>query len=217
MIMEQITDDHINQFEQMLLSLDWSGAEALFSKFKGQMQPLQELERLILPALERIGEGWEEGRVSLSQVYMSGKMCEELVDAFLPPSDPARIINPPMAIAVLDDYHLLGMRLVYSALRASGYELLRYGHQDVDNLVNRVQADKIQILLVSVLMLRSALQVQELRAQLDEVGCQVKLVVGGAPFRLDANLWREVGADATADTAAASVAVIQQLVTEMTS
>ena len=41
------------------------------------------MEKLVVPALERIGAGWEQGRVALSQVYMSGRICEELVDTLL--------------------------------------------------------------------------------------------------------------------------------------
>jgi hypothetical protein len=103
---------------------------------------------------------WERGEVSLSQVYMSGRMCEEMVDAILPSSDPHRVDQPPMAIAVLDDYHLLGKRMVYSVLRASGYELKDYGTVDGDALVSRVVRDGIVVLLISVLdaPLRAAYQ-----------------------------------------------------------
>jgi len=55
-----------------------------------------------------------------------------------PAADPERTGLPPMAIAVLEDYHFLGQRLVYSALRASGYSLANYGHCEVDDLVARV-------------------------------------------------------------------------------
>ncbi len=56
-----------------------------------------------------------------------------------------------MAIAVLDDYHLLGKRMVYSVLRASGYELTDYGTVDGDALVGHVVRDGIVVLLISVL------------------------------------------------------------------
>ncbi len=38
----------------------------------------------------------------------------------------------------------------------------------------------------------------DLRRQLQERGLTVVIVVGGAPFRFDDDLWKEVGADATA-------------------
>ena len=37
-----------------------------------------------MEALERIGDGWEEGQLSLSQVYMSGVICEEMIEKYIP-------------------------------------------------------------------------------------------------------------------------------------
>ncbi|MDZ7777050.1 MAG: hypothetical protein U5L09_16260 [Bacteroidales bacterium] len=53
-----------------------------------------------------------------------------------------------------------------------------------------VHKEKIKILLLSVLMLPSALHVKDLKQKLNGTG--VKIVVGGAPFRFDENLWKEV-------------------------
>jgi methanogenic corrinoid protein MtbC1 len=172
---------------------------------------LDVVERLVVPSLERIGDLWERGEVSLAHVYMSGRLCEELVDAILPPSDPRRVDQPPMAIAVLDDYRLLGKRMVYSVLRASGYELKDDGTLDGDALVSWVVRDGIVVLLISVLMLPSALHIKRVRELLDRAGCRPLILVGGAPFRFDTELWREVGADAMADTAAEGVAVVRKL------
>lgn len=49
------------------------------------------------------------------------------------------------------------------------------------------------MLMLSVLMLRSALDVSRVRAGLRAGGRGVVLVVGGAPFRLDPGLAAEVG------------------------
>ncbi len=65
-----------------------------------------------------------------------------------------------MAIAVLDDYQPLGKRMVYSVLRASGYELKDYGTVDGDVLVSRVVRDDIVVSLISALMLPSALYIK---------------------------------------------------------
>ena len=132
------------------------------------------IENIVLPALERIGKGWEEGRVSLAQVYMSGRICEEVIDRILPPSHPQRKDQPPMAIVVLEDHHLLGKKIIYSALRASGYELLNYGQMDVETVVRNVKTDGIEILLISVLMLPSALKVKQLRNALEREGLNTK-------------------------------------------
>ena len=41
------------------------------------------IDDLVVPALEKIGLSWEQGRVSLSQVYMAGRICEKAVEKSL--------------------------------------------------------------------------------------------------------------------------------------
>ena len=78
-------------FERALLSLDRVTAKRIIEAADSDSTPLQLAERLVTPALERIGKAWEQGRVALSQVYMSGRICEELVNTLLPDSSLDRI------------------------------------------------------------------------------------------------------------------------------
>ena len=208
------TESQLAEMELALLALDRVAVKRLLREVGAGAAPLQRVEGLIVPVLERIGAGWEAGSVALSQVYMSGRLCEELVDSVLPPGDASRKDFPPMAIAVLEDYHLLGLRIVYSALRASGFSLLNYGRIDLEPLVARVKADEIRILLISTLMLPAALRVKDLKARLIAEGCRPRLIVGGAPFRFDDRLWLDVGADAVGGTAAEAVAAVVRLARE---
>lgn len=205
-----------HEFERALLSLDRSMAMALLTESRAGLSPIQLVEMLVVPALERIGVGWEEGRVALSQVYMGGRICEELVDTILPPADPNRTVDPKVAIAVIEDHHRLGKRVVYSALRASGFELLDYGHGvHVDDLVDRVLRDGVRILLISALMLRSALRVRDVRYRLHKSGSDVRIVVGGAPFSLDDQLWIDVQADAVGRNAIDAVRIVTRIMGEL--
>lgn len=200
------------QLETALLSVDRLAVSDILTRPYPGFDAYQLVERLVVPALEKIGDGWEKGQYSLSQVYMSGRICEEAVDAILPADDQARRSQPKMAIVVLDDYHLLGKRIVYSMLRASGFELANFGRMDMKALAERVRQERIEILLISVLMLPSALRVKHLREELDQAGYPVKIVVGGAPFRFDPQLWREVRADATGANAAEAVEIINRMI-----
>lgn len=205
----------INPFADALEKLDRIGAERVFNEALAQLPPIQTIEQVVVPAMARIGSAWERGEVALSQIYMSGRICEELVDRVLPPSDPDRKHQPRSAIVVLSDYHLLGKRIVYSVMRASGFELFDYGRMDVDELVERALADKIRVLLISVLMLPSALKVREVCARLKAAGAPVKVAVGGAPFLFDAKLWQEVGADAMGANATDAITIVQRWMEEM--
>lgn len=207
--------DHLTasmDFQQALLAADrvrlWQTVAGLE---KDPAKAREFVERSVVPALAHMGEEWEAGRIALSQVYMGGRLCEELVDALLPPASPVRKHQPRMAIAVLEDYHFLGKRIVYASLRASGWELEDYGRVEAEGLVALVQRDRIEVLLISTLMLASALRIRQVRSGLERAGQQVRLVVGGAPFRFDAQLWSEVGADATSASAAGVLPILDQL------
>ncbi len=202
-------DALIRPFRESLETLDRVGAERIFQQALSLMRPIEAIEKIVAPALQQIGSAWEDGTVALSQVYMSGRFCEELVDRVLPPSDPDRKHQPRSAIVVLSDHHMLGKRIVYSLLRASGFELFDYGRMDVDELVRRVLTDNIRVLLISVLILPSALRVREVSTALKAAQAQVRILVGGAPFRFDSRMWQEVGADAMGDTASDAVRIVQ--------
>jgi methanogenic corrinoid protein MtbC1 len=164
--------------------------------------------------LEEIGRRWERGGTALAQVYMSSRICEELMARFLPPSSPERLRQPKLGIALLDDYHALGKIIVCAALRASGWDLHDYGRMTAPELAEKVIENQTGILLVSTLMLRSALQIKELRDRLTAAGSPAKIIVGGAPFRFDPELWLEVGADATGNDAAEAVRAVARCMEE---
>ncbi len=197
-------------FEQALLALDRLAARRLLTEPEGDESVIQRIEHIMVPALERIGRAWETGSIALSQVYMSGRICEDLVDGLLQESGQPRKDQPRMAVAVLEDYHLLGKRMVYSTLRASGFALKDYGRMEAEALARKVVEDEIELLLISALMLPSALRVEKVRDLLDRSGSRIQIVAGGAPFRIDPKLGREVGADAVGNSAADAVAIIER-------
>ena len=162
--------------------------------------------------MENIGTKWEDGKVALSQVYMAGKICEEIVDELIPQTNTKRIGDPNLAIVVYKDFHMLGKRIVYTFLRASGYEVLDLGQENsIENLIQNIKKENIEILLISVLMLNSALNVKELISKMRDEGLTTKVVVGGAPFRFDKNLYKEIGADDFGTNASEVLKIIKRL------
>ncbi|MCJ7716567.1 MAG: B12-binding domain-containing protein [Anaerolineales bacterium] len=75
---------HREKLEAALLAVDRQTVMDVLTFPHSDLTTEQSLEELVVPVLERIGEGWETGEYSLSQVYMSGKICEDLIDNILP-------------------------------------------------------------------------------------------------------------------------------------
>ncbi|EFO79955.1 cobalamin B12-binding domain protein [Oscillochloris trichoides DG-6] len=212
---ESLSPQATDEFLQALLASDRFAVRRIITNYADLTGPFSVIEQLIVPSLEQIGHAWDKGEISLAQVYMSGRICEEMIETILPPASSQRINQPPIAVAVLDDYHMLGKRMITSALRASGYEIHDYGRVDVDRLVKYVITDKIAIVLISVLMLPSALEVLQIRQRLDRVGLHPFIVVGGAPFRFDAQLWQEIGADAMGRSTSDAVTIVSKLLKDL--
>ena len=206
---ETVMQDIIDNFVESLLSLDRLAVKLEMDRQVRRVPPIQFVEQVVGTALELIGDRWQAGSLALSQVYMAGRICEELVDEILPPADPVRKNQPRLAVCVLMDHHRLGKNITYSLLRASGYELSDYGRVEVDELVKRVNNDRIEILLISTLMLPSALKIRQVRESLSEP--VPKIIVGGAPFRFDDQLWHEVGADIMCLSASEAIMAIKSV------
>ena len=167
---------------------------------------------VLTQALEDIGNGWDQGSVSLAQVYMSGIIAEEIVKKIFPQNEAVVNTLPVLGTAVFLDYHGLGMTIVKSLVKSKGYPVIDMGlGADMDLIVETILEKNIQILLLSVLMLPSALAIKELKEELDKKSPGVKLVVGGAPFRLDETLGTKVGAQAYCKNAGEIFGVLNRL------
>jgi methanogenic corrinoid protein MtbC1 len=183
---------NVDEFRERLISLDKAGSLELIKEEFEPIAGTEWIKELIVPSLERIGKDWSEGKLSLAQVYMTGKIAEKLVDDLLFKASEPRKDQPNMAICALEDHHLLGKRIVYSILRSAGYKLQDFGQITAKDLIIKLKDSDIEFLLISTLMLPSALKVKEVVDAMKNTN--IKVIVGGAPFRLDEELWKEVGA-----------------------
>ncbi|MHB1484484.1 MAG: cobalamin B12-binding domain-containing protein [Saccharofermentanales bacterium] len=201
-----------NEFEKALLQVNRVRAAEIFEQSFKERSSFDVLEELVTHTLEKIGTDWENGAVSLAQIYMSGIICEELIDQYLPKMDVKRKVIPKMAVVVLQDHHGLGKRILTSVLRAGGFEVLDFGHGvSVDDLVQKTIDNELEILLISTLMLPSALKVKDVKAKLIAKGSHTKIIVGGAPFRMDTGLWKSVDADADGKNASSIIKTVENV------
>jgi methanogenic corrinoid protein MtbC1 len=129
-------------------------------------------------------------------------ISEEIMSPFIKDNPVKKGSNAKIAIGVLEDYHTLGKKIVLSMMRAGNLAVIDYGHGlSPEAVAQRAAEDGIEYLCISTLMLHAAMRVKDLRKELKKRNCFPKIIVGGAPFRLDRSLWKDVGADAFCATA----------------
>lgn len=206
-------EKELHDFYNALLSIDRLSAEKILKDIYTREGSYASVEKMIVKSLEVIGVEWEAGDLALAQVFMSGVICEELVDEMIITDNKHRKNTPRMGIGVLYDNHGLGKKIVKSVIRSSGYEILDLGlGLNIDQMVDACREKELDIILISTLMLPSALKIVHIKEKLVEEGLSTKIIAGGAPFRFDKKLWERVGADADGKNATDIVSVIESLV-----
>jgi methanogenic corrinoid protein MtbC1 len=185
------------KLKKLLLTINRVELKAFLTNFCETFGMESLINDLVFPTLNNIGEMWENGNLALSQVYMAGKLCEEIVPTLFKEKEAISKSFPKVGIANLEDHHPFGTQLLYIFLKTRNINPILYPEGiAVEDLYNQILEDKIGILLISTLMLRSALKVKDLSNKLREIDRDIMIIVGGAPFNFDPDLWKKVGADA---------------------
>lgn len=183
-------------FRSAILAFEKKAALDILKSGVDSMGSSEAVEHIVANVLKDIGDDWAKGDLALSQVYMSARLAEEICNELFTESEQDHD-NSSLAITTLSDYHVLGKRIMCSVLRTSGYRLRDLGSgRQVEDLVDDICRDNIKYLLISTLMLPSALKVKDLQEALERRKHKVKIMVGGAPFNFDDDLYLRVGADA---------------------
>ncbi|NLW76250.1 MAG: cobalamin-binding protein, partial [Methanomicrobiales archaeon] len=102
----------IDELISALLYMDRLAVREILSKSTENEDKLHVIDAIIVPALEEIGRRWEEGTLAISQVYMAGIIIEEAIGGLFPHNDLPGGAKGKIATVVLEDYHMLGERIV---------------------------------------------------------------------------------------------------------
>ncbi|NUM35547.1 MAG: cobalamin B12-binding domain-containing protein [Candidatus Brocadiae bacterium] len=197
-------------FKAALLDSDKIKAFSFLSQSFDLSQQGEAIVNLISDVLTEIGSDWEKGDIALSQIYMSSRICEEILDKILPENKDKESKKTNIAIVTLLDLHFLGRRVVKSFLRSSGIEILDFGAiSSPQDLAEKAIQNNIQSLLISTLMYHAAIKVKEVRECFRKQNYNIKILVGGVPFIFDRNLWKEVDADAMGVSPADAIKILQ--------
>ena len=206
-------EDIVEKLFDALLTLDYESVKLiLLEGIKNPESQNFNSEELLIESQKKFGELWEQGEIALSQVYMAGKICEDVIEEISPNFKPKELYSETIYTVVLEDFHILGKKMLDSILRIAGFKLKDYGFGiSAESLLEKLTQDNPRLLLISTLMLNSALRVKILAAEMTKLNLRTKIIVGGAPFNIDSDLWKKVGADGYAPTATKSIEVIKHL------
>jgi methanogenic corrinoid protein MtbC1 len=183
--------------------------------FNDNANTQSEKSRVLEKVLFNLGVLWQRGDIPLTALYVSSKIAEHLVakqfDSGSPLSEEKRKVI--ILGTMKDDYHTLG-KLIVKRFLSPFFDVHDIGvNVDAKLFVKTAKEKDADIIAVSALMMNSVYQIPNLRALIDATEWKKKplLLVGGAPFSVNPNLYTEIGADAFVDSAVYAVQKINEL------
>ncbi len=183
-------------------------AELLMSE-----EPLSIVENQIIPALNRVGEGFEQKRVYLPQLLMSAEAAQtafERIKAAMPDQNGGQKCRVVLA-TVYGDIHDIGKNIVKLLLGNYGFDVVDLG-KDVppQTVVDEVVRLNAPIVGLSALMTTTVPSMEETVKLLKEKAPWCKTVVGGAV--LTEEYAAKIGADRYAKDAMETVRYAEMLI-----
>ena len=119
-----------------------------------------------------------------------------------------------VATCVGGELHEIGMRMVADFFEMEGWDTYYLGsNMPTSGIVKAVLDYKPDVLAISATMVFHIPQVQELIEKIRSTDAvkTIKILTGGYPFNIEANLWRQVGADGYAFNAEQAIKIANSL------
>jgi methanogenic corrinoid protein MtbC1 len=165
-----------------------------------------------------VGRRWQMNELTVAEEHFC-TAATQLIMAQLYPRIFAtpRIGRRLVAACVGGDLHEIGMRMVADFFEMAGWDTYYLGaNTPLEGIVESVEHRRADALAISATMSYHVPAVAEVvRAVRDRVAPPgPRILVGGYPFRVDAELWRSVGADGFAADAAGAVPLANRLVSD---
>ena len=170
------------------------------------------------PAQYEVGRLWQKNRISVAQEHYCTAATQFVMSQLYPYIfGGERTGRTLVACCVGGELHELGMRMVSDFFEMDGWDTYYLGaNMPAPDVAGAVAERGADLLGVSVTM---TFNVHLVRLVVDAVRAEpgakdARILVGGYPFLLDADLWRDVGADGFAADAVEAVVLGKRLVGE---
>ena len=176
--------------------------------------PLDVVEQKMLPALARVGEDYEKGRLFLPQLVAAAQAAQAAfgqIEQAMAASGQARESAGKLALATVEgDVHDIGKNIVRVLLSSYGFEVIDLGRNvSPEAVLEAVRAYDLPVVGLSALMTTTVPAMERTIALLRREAPACRVMVGGAV--LTEEMAASIGADGYAADAMGAVRMARQL------
>ena len=160
-------------------------AHAAAQELLKTMEPLEIINKLLVPALDVVGKEFEQGTLFLPQLLMSAEAAKAAFEAIKVHFEKSGTVQEKgekiILATVKGDIHDIGKNIVKVLLENYSYDVIDLG-KDVDPglVVDTAIEQNVQLVGLSALMTTTVVNMEETIRLLKEKAPHVKVMVGGA-------------------------------------
>lgn len=212
-----MTENEIfSKIREGFLSFDFEETKELVKDaLERGVDPVEIIEKSLRPAMEIVGEKFEQGEFFLSELVVAGDLFKEIMDELISPrlKKEEKELGTVVIGTVRGDLHDIGKNIVATMLRVAGFKVIDLG-VDVSPkaFLEAVKKYKPDIVGMSALLTTTMIEMENVIKELEKAGVRkdVKIIVGGAAVTED--FAKKIGADAYGKDAVEAVAICKRLV-----
>ncbi len=211
-------------YNQAIFDTDKNAAlKVVYEALQKGVTPETIVFNVVVPSIEYMTTSIRQNfGASLAQHFMTAQIAAQVTDEMLSMfTTPSKIIGKVVIGTSQGDFHGLGKKIVIGCLKAQMIESVDLGlNVSAEKFVTEAINHQAQVIGISSMMLHTArgenacLGVRKILME-KELEQKIKIIVGGAPYRYDHELYKAVKADAWAENGIAAGKVIAQLISEV--
>jgi MerR family transcriptional regulator, light-induced transcriptional regulator len=200
-----------------LLNRDRESAARIISQLVEKNTPIEEIYEQIFQVTQyEVGRLWQRNEVSVGQEHYCTAATQQIMSTLYPKIFSTEKSGKKMtACSVSGELHEIGIRMVADLFELRGWDTDYLGaNMPEEEILTWIENHKPHLLAISVTLpvhLSKARHLIELIRR-NSTSSGLKILAGGYLFSKDPDLWKKVGADASASSAKEAVDLADSMV-----
>ncbi len=177
------------------------------------MPPLSVVNEFLIPALDKVGELYEQGKLYLPQLIMCAETAKcgfNEINKVLALTQTTAKKHSILLATVKGDVHDIGKNIVKVVLENYGYDIIDLGKNvEINDIVEAIETHNIKLVGLSALMTTTAINMEKTVKEIRQKALDCKIMVGGAV--ITESYAKAIGADFYSKDANESVRIAKSV------
>ncbi|MBK7866952.1 MAG: cobalamin-dependent protein [Ignavibacteriales bacterium] len=205
--------DQADEYLGFLLNGDRRSAMNTVMSLYHSGTPIKDIYlNLFQPIMLETGLLWQTGKITVAHEHFVTAATQLIMSQLYPfLFNFNNSTNKNIVVScVANELHEIGARMVADFFEMEGWDSYYYGaNTPVDSVLRALENHNAQVLAISATMTYHLKDVENFISKVKHTPDfeNVKIIVGGYPFKIAKNLWKDIGADGFAEDAAGAISL----------